>query len=70
MPIEINPTHALLLASTLFVGLVGRRYLNSLRQSEAVNELRTLPEDAWIPNPNAPRLELPVGLSKVSAGCA
>ncbi len=42
-------------------------WLNSIK-TQASNERLSLTEDSWIPAVDAPRLELPVGLSKVSAG--
>ncbi len=37
-------------------------------KSRAANQAPQLPAEAWLPALDAPKLELPVGLSKVSAG--
>ena len=42
-------------------------YLDALK-TPAANQEPPLPADAWLPALEAPKLELPVGLSKVSAG--
>jgi DNA polymerase V len=42
-------------------------YLDALK-IPAANQGPLLPADAWLPAMDAPKLELPVGLSKVSAG--
>lgn len=42
-------------------------FLDALK-TPAANQGPTLPADAWLPAQDPPKLELPVGLSKVSAG--
>ena len=42
-------------------------FLDALK-TPAANQGPPLPADAWLPDMDAPKLELPVGLSKVSAG--